>query len=109
MVAIRNLYWTEGIAAFIVCGLILAGMRCGVVGAAPEGARAAGPRGVLFTGYWQVAWLRTVHVGASFCAFAALVAGLFALAAYPIMGVLLTIGGMALLLYGAAGLYAERR
>jgi hypothetical protein len=38
------------------------------------------------------------------CAFAALVCGLFALAAYPLGGVLLTLGGMALLLYGTAGL-----
>jgi hypothetical protein len=28
MVAIRNLYWTESIAAFIVGGLILVGMVC---------------------------------------------------------------------------------
>ena len=48
-------------------------------------------------------WL-AVYVGASLCAFAALVCGLFALAAYPLVGVLLTIGGMALLLYGTAGL-----
>jgi hypothetical protein len=40
----------------------------------------------------------------SLCAFGVLVGGLFALAVYPIAGVLLTIGGMALLLYGAAGL-----
>jgi hypothetical protein len=45
-----------------------------------------------------------LYVGSSLCAFAALVAGLFALAAYPLGGVLLTIGGMALLLYGTAGL-----
>jgi len=46
-----------------------------------------------------------VYTGWSLCAFAALVAGLFALAVCPIVGVLLTIGGMALLLYGAAGLF----
>ncbi len=44
------------------------------------------------------------YVASSLCAFATLVSGLFALTAYPIMGVLLTIGGMALLLYGASGL-----
>jgi len=43
MVAIRNLYWTERIVAFIVGGLILASTLCGVVGAAPGGVRAAGP------------------------------------------------------------------
>jgi hypothetical protein len=37
MVAIRNLYWTEGIRTFIVCGLILASTLCGVAGAAPGG------------------------------------------------------------------------
>lgn len=45
-----------------------------------------------------------VYVSLSVIAFAALVAGLFALAVYPIVGVLLTLGGMALLLYGTAGL-----
>jgi hypothetical protein len=45
-----------------------------------------------------------IYIGWSLCAFAALVGGLFALAVCPILGVLLTIGGMALLLYGAAGL-----
>ena len=45
-----------------------------------------------------------VYVGSSLCAFAVLIGGLFALAVYPLIGVLLTIGGMALLLYGAAGL-----
>jgi hypothetical protein len=44
MVAIRNLYWTGGIAAFIFGGLILARTLCGVVGAAPGGVRAAGPK-----------------------------------------------------------------
>ena len=48
-------------------------------------------------------WL-ALYVGSSLCAFAALVAGLFVLAVYPLVGVLLTIGGMALLLYGTAGL-----
>jgi len=36
MVAIRNLYWTDSICAFIVGGLILDGTRCEVSGAAPE-------------------------------------------------------------------------
>jgi hypothetical protein len=48
--------------------------------------------------------LTVVHVSSTLIAFAALVGGLFALAAYPIVGVLLTLGGMALLLYGTAGL-----
>jgi hypothetical protein len=45
-----------------------------------------------------------VYTGWSLCGFGALVAGLFALAVCPIVGVLLTIGGMALFLYGAVGL-----
>ena len=49
-------------------------------------------------------WLRAAHVGATFCAFAVLLIGLFALAIYPIAGVLLAISGMALLMYGIAGL-----
>jgi hypothetical protein len=49
-------------------------------------------------------WLRAAHIGATFCAFAVLLIGLFALAIYPIGGVLLAISGMALLLYGVAGL-----
>jgi hypothetical protein len=40
MVAIRNLYWTERIRAFIVGGLILADTLCGVVGAVPGGVSA---------------------------------------------------------------------
>jgi len=48
--------------------------------------------------------LTVIYVGSSVIAFAALVTGLFALAVYPIVGVLLTLGGMALLLYGTAGL-----
>jgi hypothetical protein len=50
-----------------------------------------------------------VYVGSSLCAFAALMSGLFALAVYPLIGVLLTIGGMALLLYGAAGMCGAHR
>jgi hypothetical protein len=38
-----------------------------------------------------------------------LVCGLCALAVYPLAGVLLTIGGMALLLYGTAGLCGAHR
>jgi hypothetical protein len=49
-------------------------------------------------------WQGMVYAGWSLCAFGVLVGGLFALTVYPIVGVLLTIGGMALLLYGAAGL-----
>ena len=48
--------------------------------------------------------LTVVYVSSSLIAFAALVGGLFALAVYPVVGVLLTLGGMALLLYGTAGL-----
>ena len=49
-----------------------------------------------------------VYFGASLCAFAAMMGGLFALAVYPIMGVLLTICGMVLSLYGAAGFCRAR-
>jgi len=52
--------------------------------------------------------VRVVHVGSSVCAFVALLGGLLALAAYPIAGVLLALGGMALLLYAAAGLFGAR-
>jgi len=52
--------------------------------------------------------LAIVYVGSSLCAFAALVGGLFALEVHPISGVLLTIGGMALLLYGVGGLCGTR-
>lgn len=45
-----------------------------------------------------------IYLGSSACALAALLAGLLAFAVYPLIGVLLTLAGMALLLYGAAGL-----
>jgi hypothetical protein len=45
-----------------------------------------------------------VHVGSSVCAFAVLLGGLLALAVYPFVGVLLTLGGMVLLRCAAAGL-----
>lgn len=45
-----------------------------------------------------------VYVGSSLGAFAILVGGLLVLAVYPLIGTLLTLGGMALLLYGTAGL-----
>jgi len=45
-----------------------------------------------------------VYIGSSFVALIALVGGLLALAIYPLTGVLITLGGMALLLYAAAGL-----
>jgi len=48
------------------------------------------------------------YVGWSLAAFAALVGGLLTLGVYPIFGVLLTLFGMALLLYGAAGLCGAR-
>jgi len=48
--------------------------------------------------------LGIAYVGSSLCAFAALVGGLFALANHPLMGTMLTIGGMALLLYSVAAL-----
>lgn len=47
---------------------------------------------------------RMVHVGSSLCAFGVLLGGLLALAVYPFIGVLLMLGGMALLLCAAAGL-----
>ena len=43
-----------------------------------------------------------VHFGSSVIAFIGLLAGLFALGTYPIGGVLLTLGAMALLLYSVA-------
>lgn len=49
---------------------------------------------------WPVAF----YIGASLCAFAVLLGGLLALAAYPIPAVLVTIGGMALLLRAIASL-----
>jgi len=49
-------------------------------------------------------WKLGVHLGASLSAFAALLGGLPMLSAYPIVGVLLMIGGMALLLYAVANL-----
>jgi hypothetical protein len=48
-------------------------------------------------------WHRRFYLGVSLVAFAGLLTGLLALAVYPIMGVLLTILGMALLLYGVTG------
>ena len=49
-------------------------------------------------------WNLGIYLIASLSAFVALLAGLIALAVHPIVGALLTIGGMALLLYGTAGL-----
>lgn len=51
-------------------------------------------------------WKLGFYLVASLSAFLALLFGLFALSAYPIVGVLFTIGGMALLLYAVAGLCA---
>jgi len=45
-----------------------------------------------------------VHLGSSVVAFVGLLGGLFALGTYPICGVLLTLGAMALLLYSVASL-----
>jgi hypothetical protein len=45
-----------------------------------------------------------IYVGSSLLAFATVVGGLIALTVYPLIGVLLTLGGMALLLHGVAGL-----
>jgi hypothetical protein len=45
-----------------------------------------------------------VYVGSSRCALAALLGGLLMLAICPLAGVLLTLGGVALSLYGTAGL-----
>ena len=49
-------------------------------------------------------WKLGFYVVASLSAFLALLFGLFQLSIYPILGVLFTIGGMALLLYAVAGL-----
>jgi hypothetical protein len=106
MVAIRNLYWTERIAAFIVGGLIWLA-RCVRSSARRRGVSAPqGLKAFCSQGFHRMAagWLRAAHIGATFCAFAVLLIGLFALAIYPIVGVLLAISGMALLLYGVAGL-----
>ena len=46
-----------------------------------------------------------VYVGLSFVAVASLMAGFEALASHPIAGVLLMLAGMALSLYGMAGLF----
>jgi ABC-type polysaccharide/polyol phosphate export permease len=43
-----------------------------------------------------------LHLGSSVIAFIGLLGGLFALGTYPIGGVLLTLGAMALLLYSVA-------
>jgi hypothetical protein len=45
-----------------------------------------------------------VQVGSALCALAVLVVGFLELAIYPLVGVLITLGGMALLLSAAAGL-----
>ena len=45
-----------------------------------------------------------VYIGSSLVALIALVGGLLALAVHPLTGVLITLGGMALLLHAAAGL-----
>jgi len=45
-----------------------------------------------------------IYIGSSLLAVATVVGGLIALTVYPLIGVLLTLGGMALLLYGVAGL-----
>jgi hypothetical protein len=45
-----------------------------------------------------------LHVGSGLCALALLVAGFLELAIYPLVGVLIILGGMALLLSAAAGL-----
>lgn len=46
-----------------------------------------------------------MHIVSSLCAFVALLGGLIMLAVHPVLGVLVTVGGMALLLHAAAGLY----
>lgn len=45
-----------------------------------------------------------MYVGSSVCAFGVLLGGLLALAVYPIVATLLALGGLALLIYAAAGL-----
>lgn len=86
MDAIRNMYWTEGFSR-IYCLRIETDRRACRMAA-----------------IWPVA----LYLGVSLCAFAVLLAGLLALAAYPIPAVLVTIGGMALLLRAAAGLCGTR-
>ena len=48
------------------------------------------------------------YVSCSLVAFLTLLAGLLVLEPYPVLGVLLTLGGMALALYGTAGLCGAR-
>jgi hypothetical protein len=48
-------------------------------------------------------WKVGVYLTASLSAFVALLVGLLALSVYPIVGALLTIGGMGLQLYAVAG------
>lgn len=49
-------------------------------------------------------WKVGIYLAASLTAFFALLLGFLALAVHPIFGVLLSIGSMALLLYGVSGL-----
>lgn len=49
-------------------------------------------------------WRMGIHLVSSLSAFVILLVGLFALPVYPIVGALLTLGGMALQLYAVAGL-----
>jgi len=49
-------------------------------------------------------WKLVISLVASWSGFVSLLVGLLALAVYPIVGVLITIGAMALLLYSVAGL-----
>ena len=88
MGAIRNINWTQLMPAFIVCGFL--GFE--IFGFEVQDGMAA---------TWKVGF----YLVASLSAYPVLLFGLFALSANPIAGVLFTIGGMALLLYGLAGLY----
>jgi len=49
-------------------------------------------------------WRLGIYLVSSLSAFVILLVGLFALPVYPIVGALLTLGGMALQLYAVAGL-----
>jgi len=49
-------------------------------------------------------WRMGFYLVSSLSAFVVLLAGLFALPVYPIVGALLTLGGMALQLFAVAGL-----
>ena len=107
MVAIRNLYWTERIAAFIVGGLIWLA-RCVRSSARRRGGvRAARPKSVLLTGFLQNG-CRVAESGSHrrhILGLGGFVDRVVCVGDLSNRGsAALAISGMALLLYGVAGL-----